>query len=345
MQNKVPLINKYAQLQKSEPELPKRTAAVDVDDDEDEKSSLPWARDETDDEAYEVQPASKSPRLHLHIAGSGAELRSSTSDASSSYRRSSRAGGDAHRPEGSGHSSASAFSQRSSVVDQTTTAQSSRVVSGFRIEQEDDDDDNDDDERQTRGGLLETTPLRTTSDGQHSIHKHRTPGGSQGSSLSSLPSLSTSQKRLPQPTALLEGGLEELLEELNFPNSDDDEVGATFGQHRRAGSATSSAEILSVVFDPLRGGGGTVVLAGASASSTAPVASKEAKVCLRCGTAVGGTSGKKYVRLAEEGVVGSRNLLCEDDWKEMYLPKCRRCALPIESQAISSADGQLKVGL
>lgn len=87
------------------------------------------------------------------------------------------------------------------------------------------------------------------------------------------------------------------------------------------------------------------MLAGASASSTAPVASKEAKVCLRCGTAVGGTSGKKYVRLAEEGVVGSRNLLCEDDWKEMYLPKCRRCALPIESQAISSADGQLKVGL
>lgn len=36
------------------------------------------------------------------------------------------------------------------------------------------------------------------------------------------------------------------------------------------------------------------------------------------------------------------DVLCENDWKEMYLPKCRRCGLTIESQAVSSADGQLK---
>lgn len=36
------------------------------------------------------------------------------------------------------------------------------------------------------------------------------------------------------------------------------------------------------------------------------------------------------------------DVLCEKDWKEMYLPKCRRCGLTIENQAVSSADGQLK---
>lgn len=36
------------------------------------------------------------------------------------------------------------------------------------------------------------------------------------------------------------------------------------------------------------------------------------------------------------------NILCERCWKNMYLPKCRRCNLPIEKQAVSSSDGQLK---
>ncbi|EGN95511.1 hypothetical protein SERLA73DRAFT_186555 [Serpula lacrymans var. lacrymans S7.3] len=36
------------------------------------------------------------------------------------------------------------------------------------------------------------------------------------------------------------------------------------------------------------------------------------------------------------------SVLCEQCWKNMYLPKCRRCNLPIEKQAVSSSDGQLK---
>ncbi|KAG1756432.1 uncharacterized protein EDB91DRAFT_1076469 [Suillus paluster] len=36
------------------------------------------------------------------------------------------------------------------------------------------------------------------------------------------------------------------------------------------------------------------------------------------------------------------NVLCERCWKNRYLPKCRRCNLPIETQAVSSSDGQLK---
>jgi len=35
-------------------------------------------------------------------------------------------------------------------------------------------------------------------------------------------------------------------------------------------------------------------------------------------------------------------VLCDKCWKNMYLPKCRRCNLPIEKQAVSSSDGQLK---
>ncbi|OAX36407.1 hypothetical protein K503DRAFT_802064 [Rhizopogon vinicolor AM-OR11-026] len=36
------------------------------------------------------------------------------------------------------------------------------------------------------------------------------------------------------------------------------------------------------------------------------------------------------------------NVMCEWCWKNMYLPKCRRCNLSIEKQAVSSSDGQLK---
>lgn len=36
------------------------------------------------------------------------------------------------------------------------------------------------------------------------------------------------------------------------------------------------------------------------------------------------------------------SVLCDKCWKSMYLPKCRRCGLTIEKQAVSSSDGQLK---
>jgi len=40
--------------------------------------------------------------------------------------------------------------------------------------------------------------------------------------------------------------------------------------------------------------------------------------------------------------VDGGGVLCDKCWKNMYLPKCRRCNLPIEKQAVSSSDGQLK---
>ncbi|KAI0372934.1 hypothetical protein BV20DRAFT_938788 [Pilatotrama ljubarskyi] len=57
------------------------------------------------------------------------------------------------------------------------------------------------------------------------------------------------------------------------------------------------------------------------------------KVCLRC------------EKVIEDGrwiqVEGAR-VLCDKCWKNMYLPKCRRCNKTIEKQAVSSSDGQLK---
>ncbi|KAH7889627.1 hypothetical protein F5I97DRAFT_561025 [Phlebopus sp. FC_14] len=56
-------------------------------------------------------------------------------------------------------------------------------------------------------------------------------------------------------------------------------------------------------------------------------------VCARC---VAKIEDGKWIRM------DGGSVLCERCWKNMYLPKCRRCYLPIEKQAVSSKDGQLK---
>jgi len=56
--------------------------------------------------------------------------------------------------------------------------------------------------------------------------------------------------------------------------------------------------------------------------------------CMRCSKPI---EDKRWIRM-ENG----RGVLCDKCWKNMYLPKCRRCNLPIEKQAVSSSDGQLK---
>ncbi|KAJ7063418.1 hypothetical protein C8F01DRAFT_985457 [Mycena amicta] len=63
---------------------------------------------------------------------------------------------------------------------------------------------------------------------------------------------------------------------------------------------------------------------------------RKVKVCVRCETKI--DDGKWVAMDGEKGP----GVLCEKCWKNMYLPKCRRCNLPIERQAVSSSDGQLK---
>ncbi|KAI0797646.1 hypothetical protein C8Q75DRAFT_801579 [Abortiporus biennis] len=60
---------------------------------------------------------------------------------------------------------------------------------------------------------------------------------------------------------------------------------------------------------------------------------RRAKFCAKCDKKI--DDGRW---IAMEG--GS--VLCDKCWKNMYLPKCRRCNLTIEKAAVSSSDGQLK---
>ncbi|PPR00663.1 hypothetical protein CVT26_012320, partial [Gymnopilus dilepis] len=64
-----------------------------------------------------------------------------------------------------------------------------------------------------------------------------------------------------------------------------------------------------------------------------PGSSRRPKTCLRC---------QKVIEDGRWVSVDNGGVLCEKCWKGMYLPKCRRCNLPIERQAVSSSDGQLK---
>ncbi|KAK8869656.1 hypothetical protein IAR55_000224 [Kwoniella newhampshirensis] len=70
-----------------------------------------------------------------------------------------------------------------------------------------------------------------------------------------------------------------------------------------------------------------------SSTSGSSSSDRRRKTCQKCGDSVGGS--KRFVE--RDGVV-----LCEKDWKKLYLPSCRRCNLPIEKSAVSSSDGQLK---
>ncbi|KAL4077325.1 hypothetical protein V8B97DRAFT_1866260 [Scleroderma yunnanense] len=60
---------------------------------------------------------------------------------------------------------------------------------------------------------------------------------------------------------------------------------------------------------------------------------REDRICARCSTKI---EDGRWIQTDGGGV------LCERCWKNMYLPKCRHCNLPIEKQAVSSRDGQLK---
>jgi hypothetical protein len=62
------------------------------------------------------------------------------------------------------------------------------------------------------------------------------------------------------------------------------------------------------------------------------------KTCIKCGKRI--TDGK-WILVDQEASDGGK-VLCEYDWKMLYLPKCRRCDRPIEGQAIGSSDGQIK---
>jgi hypothetical protein len=65
---------------------------------------------------------------------------------------------------------------------------------------------------------------------------------------------------------------------------------------------------------------------------------KTERKCIKCAKKI--TDGK-WIRV-DSPESGEPGVLCEYDWKMLYLPKCRRCDKPIEGQAVGSSDGQIK---
>ncbi|GAW01376.1 lim domain containing protein [Lentinula edodes] len=94
------------------------------------------------------------------------------------------------------------------------------------------------------------------------------------------------------------------------------------------------------------------------ASSSDETGKRKVRICMKCdkriddgrwisienpgGESPGGVGTGGKSERGEKGERKRRSVLCESCWKNMYLPKCRRCNLPIEKQAVSSSDGQLK---
>ncbi|KAH7908878.1 hypothetical protein BJ138DRAFT_304714 [Hygrophoropsis aurantiaca] len=98
--------------------------------------------------------------------------------------------------------------------------------------------------------------------------------------------------------------------------------------HERTVAASDSARVRGVG----RAGTANCSSGGAGKGKGKERVVKE-RVCARCENKI---EDGRWIQM------DGGSVLCERCWKNMYLPKCRRCNLPIEKQAVSSSDGQLK---
>ncbi|KAJ1309590.1 hypothetical protein OPQ81_006363 [Rhizoctonia solani] len=71
-----------------------------------------------------------------------------------------------------------------------------------------------------------------------------------------------------------------------------------------------------------------------ASSTTSSVRRKRVRTCAKCEKRI---DDGRWIKIDD-----GKSVLCEQDWKMMYLPKCRQCGLAIETQAIYASDGQLK---
>ncbi|KAG8746912.1 hypothetical protein FRC10_003083 [Ceratobasidium sp. 414] len=77
--------------------------------------------------------------------------------------------------------------------------------------------------------------------------------------------------------------------------------------------------------------------ASASSGSSSRTRSRRIRTCAKCEKQI---EGGRWIKIDDGD--GGNTVLCESDWKMLYLPKCRQCGLSIETQAIYASDGQLK---
>ncbi|QRW14405.1 paxillin [Ceratobasidium sp. AG-Ba] len=74
--------------------------------------------------------------------------------------------------------------------------------------------------------------------------------------------------------------------------------------------------------------------ASASSGSSSATRRRRIRTCAKCEKRI---EDGRWIKVDDGNTV-----LCENDWKMLYLPKCRQCGLSIETQAIYASDGQLK---
>lgn len=77
--------------------------------------------------------------------------------------------------------------------------------------------------------------------------------------------------------------------------------------------------------------------ASASSYASSTTRRKRIRTCAKCEKRI---DDGRWVKIDDGN--GGNTVLCEQDWKMLYLPKCRQCGLAIETQAIYASDGQLK---
>ncbi|KAF8609888.1 hypothetical protein BDV93DRAFT_549757 [Ceratobasidium sp. AG-I] len=77
--------------------------------------------------------------------------------------------------------------------------------------------------------------------------------------------------------------------------------------------------------------------ASASSSSSCGTRRRRIRTCAKCEKRI---EDGRWIKIDDGN--GGNTVLCEADWKMLYLPKCRQCDLVIETQAIYASDGQLK---
>lgn len=171
------------------------------------------------------------------------------------------------------------------------------------------------------------------------------------------PSVSSaySDNHPPTERASTEIGLDNALAALlRSPTSTDTPLSPTSTKHTRASKPPMRSLTSHVQRDPPAQGAAAVrrgaTISGAYSGpsdmsrndrssqelAASGLARRREKVltCLRCSKDI---EDKRWI-----SVENGRGVLCDKCWKNMYLPKCRRCNLPIEKQAVSSSDGQLK---
>ncbi|KAG8751218.1 hypothetical protein FRC12_012538 [Ceratobasidium sp. 428] len=77
--------------------------------------------------------------------------------------------------------------------------------------------------------------------------------------------------------------------------------------------------------------------ASASSGSSSRTRTRRIRTCAKCEKRI---EDGRWIKIDDGD--GGNTVLCENDWKMLYLPKCRQCGLSIETQAIYASDGQLK---